>query len=270
MCHCNYSVEFTTHWNLGCNLTVFNIVKVGRVSCQSIQPQGAVTGLSTSIPCDHGRQEEAPFWFINDTAYELFSIPQYLPSISVISSYTSLTIPNVTRAVDNTVFRCATFDNNGNITSANNAIRLLVAGSYECMSTWQRVPILLLLCIIDGDNPGSVDQDSDNELHFDYQRLNIEEGKVVLAWSFSNICNEDFELQGFVISNDEAIASSAHVIGARSSNTTEIHTSQLSTASGEDVYFRLVAVSEAKICSDATSQVTYFSFEGENLHNWLL
>lgn len=99
--------------------------------CQGLtepSPQGAVTGLSTSIPCDHGRQVEAPFWFIGGIVYEIFSIPLYFPSIPIVNSYTSLSIPNVTFRVDNIVFRCATFDQNGILTPASNAIRLLVSG----------------------------------------------------------------------------------------------------------------------------------------------
>ena len=99
------------------------------VSCHSI-PQGAVTGLSTSIPCDLGRQEEAPFWFINGTVYELFSISRHFPSIPVVNSYTSLLIPNVTRALHNTAFRCATFDRSGNLSSGD-AIELMVAGVFK-------------------------------------------------------------------------------------------------------------------------------------------
>ena len=98
------------------------------LGCASGQPanQGAITGLSTSIPCELGRQADAPFWFINDTVYELFSIPQHFPSIPVVNSYTSLSIPFVTFMVDNVVFRCATFEEDGTLSPADNAVRLVV------------------------------------------------------------------------------------------------------------------------------------------------
>jgi len=46
----------------------------------------AVDGISANIiiECGFGGQEEAPFWFINNTAYEMFSIPQKFPSIPVV------------------------------------------------------------------------------------------------------------------------------------------------------------------------------------------
>lgn len=89
----------------------------------------------------------------------------------------------------------------------------------------------------------------------------MQDDQVTLAWTSSNICNKEFEVQGFVISNDQAIAAlPSHVIKAGSSNSTQINSSLFSTP---DVYFRLVAVDEGgSVCSDATSQETYFKFEG--------
>ncbi len=77
--------------------------------CQ--QSQGALSGLSTSIPCYN--HEETPFWFINGTVYELFSIPRHFPFIPVVDSYSALTIPYVYLALDQTTFQCAMFGENG-------------------------------------------------------------------------------------------------------------------------------------------------------------
>ena len=87
---------------------------------QSVSPQEenvqiAVAGQSSNIniPCNLGRGEEAPFWFINGTTYELFSIPLVLTFIPVVNSYTELTIPTVTIELDDTLFQCATYNDEG-------------------------------------------------------------------------------------------------------------------------------------------------------------
>ena len=83
-----------------------------------------------NIPCSLGRQEEAPFWYIDGDAYELFSIPQdYLPGgdavISVVNSYASLTVPLVTSVLDGVVFQCATFGGTGLIRATGTRLRVL-------------------------------------------------------------------------------------------------------------------------------------------------
>lgn len=84
-------------------------------SAQQTQTQTAVAGISTNIniPCSLGREEEAPFWYINDTSYELFSIPQFFPYIPVVDSYTQLTIPVVVEELSGTLFQCAIFEPDG-------------------------------------------------------------------------------------------------------------------------------------------------------------
>ena len=74
---------------------------------------GAVAGFSTNIPCDFGRQEEAPFWIINGTVYELFSIPRNFPFIPVVDSFSTLHIPFVYLALNGITFQCITFDERG-------------------------------------------------------------------------------------------------------------------------------------------------------------
>ena len=75
---------------------------------------GAVAGLSASIPCEFGNIiQEAPFWLINGTVYELFSIPRHFPFIPVVDSYSALTIPSAYLELDNTTFQCAILSENG-------------------------------------------------------------------------------------------------------------------------------------------------------------
>ena len=75
---------------------------------------GAVAGLLTSIPCDFsGILQEAPFWLINGTVYELFSIPRHFPFIPVVESYATLNIPSVPLSISGTTFQCARFNGSG-------------------------------------------------------------------------------------------------------------------------------------------------------------
>ena len=78
----------------------------------TIVSQTAVAKISTNIniPCALGREEQAPFWYINDTAYELFSIPLDFLYIPVVNSYTQLTIPVVVQELSGTLFQCAIFE----------------------------------------------------------------------------------------------------------------------------------------------------------------
>ena len=103
---------------------------------QQTQNQTAVAGVSTNIniPCSLGREEQAPFWYINDTSYELFSIPQFFSYIPVVDSYTQLTIPMVYPELNDTFFRCAHIDNRG-IVVFGVPQRLLVASKYIKHST---------------------------------------------------------------------------------------------------------------------------------------
>ena len=79
--------------------------------------QVAVEGISINIniPCNLGRGEGAPFWFINNTAYELFSIPLNFPYIPTVNSFSQLTIPMVVLELDNTLFQCAIIDESGSL-----------------------------------------------------------------------------------------------------------------------------------------------------------
>ena len=87
----------------------------------------AVEGLSTNIiiPCNL-QLDVAPFWIVNGSVYELFNIPLSLPYvIPVVDRFTGLTIPVVTLDLDEIIFQCATFNENGR-TILGGGIRLRV------------------------------------------------------------------------------------------------------------------------------------------------
>lgn len=73
----------------------------------------AVVGSSARIFCGLGDQREAPIWNINETAYDLLSIPQHFPSIPIITEFSSLIIWEVTREWNNTLFECLSIKENG-------------------------------------------------------------------------------------------------------------------------------------------------------------
>lgn len=83
--------------------------------------QTAVAGVSANIAilCNVGQQDETPFWYINGSVYELFSIPRRFLSgvtpavIPAVDSYSALTIAAVTRELNGITFRCAVFNENG-------------------------------------------------------------------------------------------------------------------------------------------------------------
>lgn len=93
--------------------------------------------------------------------------------------------------------------------------------------------------------------------------MNLLENRTVIGWTSTNICSEIFELQGFTIRNGQISASPAHVTSVGSLNTGVIPINQSSSSSGDEIYYRLVAVNEnGAVCSDETSQDTYYRFEG--------
>lgn len=106
-------------------------------SHQQVIEQVAVAGISTNIdiPCNVGSQDETPFWYINGSAYELFSIPRtFLPggiigAIPVVSSYSGLQVPVVVAELDRTTFQCAVFNEIGILLGIEN--RLIVRGQSE-------------------------------------------------------------------------------------------------------------------------------------------
>ena len=77
----------------------------------------AVAGVSTNIniQCNLNRREEAPFWFINNTVYELLNIPLDFPYIPIVNSFSQLTIPVVVLELDNTHFQCASYEEDGSV-----------------------------------------------------------------------------------------------------------------------------------------------------------
>ena len=101
----------------------------------TVVTQTAVAGLSTNIniPCALGREEEAPFWYINDTTYELFSIPLDFRYIPVVNSYTQLTIPVVVEELSGTLFRCAIYEPSGLV--PDSIITQLIVQPSKCSNT---------------------------------------------------------------------------------------------------------------------------------------
>ena len=102
---------------------------------QEIVEQAAVAGLSTNIVinCGLGRQDEAPFWVINGSIYELFSIPQSflsngVPVVPTVDSFERLAIPQVTTDLNRTVFQCDLFGDNGVIIEGQRT-KLIVTSS---------------------------------------------------------------------------------------------------------------------------------------------
>ena len=95
--------------------------------------QTAVAGVSINI-CSL-EQEEAPFWYINDTLYDLFGIPLHFPYIDivVVGSYNQLAIPVVVEELSNTLFQCGHVDHNNGHVVLGAPQRLLVEPS-ECTS----------------------------------------------------------------------------------------------------------------------------------------
>lgn len=74
---------------------------------------GMSVNVTCSLPSTSEAQTYAPFWFINETAYELLSIPRNFPFIPTVKSYLSLTIPHIDLDVNMTLFQCATFNGSG-------------------------------------------------------------------------------------------------------------------------------------------------------------
>lgn len=98
----------------------------------------AVEGVSTNIniQCNLGRQGVAPFWIINGSVYELFSIPvTFLPLVTpipMVESYSALTIPMVTVDLNETTFQCALFSENGVIFGRITRI-IVIPSKYLCL-----------------------------------------------------------------------------------------------------------------------------------------
>ena len=98
-------------------LLVFILLNASYQQTPYDEIQRAMAGVSIytniNIPCNIGRGEEAPFWFINNTAYELFSIPLDFPYIPTVNSFSQLTIPVVVIDLNSTLFQCTSFGEDG-------------------------------------------------------------------------------------------------------------------------------------------------------------
>ena len=107
--------------------------------------QAGVAGISTNvnIECSLGRQEAAPFWQINGTVYELFSISCafFFGVIPVVNSYSSLTIPRLTVELNGTDFQCIVFSEDRVIYATKTRLRVFPSELVEhtnnavCMSS---------------------------------------------------------------------------------------------------------------------------------------
>ena len=111
----------------------------------TIITQTAVAGVSTNIniPCALGREEEAPFWYINDTVYELFNIPVDFRYIPVVNSYNQLTIPVVVEELSGTLFQCAIYEPSGLL--YDRIITQLIVQPSKCFNAAARYPLLVFL-----------------------------------------------------------------------------------------------------------------------------
>ena len=91
--------------------------------------QAGVAGISTNvnIECNLGRQEAAPFWQINGTVYELFSISCafFFGVIPVVNSYSSLTIPRLTVELNGIDFQCIVFSEDRVIYATKTRLRVI-------------------------------------------------------------------------------------------------------------------------------------------------
>lgn len=112
-------------------------------SQQQILEQTAVAGLSTNIdiPCNVGLQGETPFWYINGSVYEFFSIPRsFLPGLSpevipIVDSYSGLDFPVVIKELDGTIFQCAIFSKSGRIFGITTSLNVVGESELEWMPT---------------------------------------------------------------------------------------------------------------------------------------
>ena len=93
-----------------------------------------MAGSSTNIGirCDLARQDEAPFWMINGSIYELFSIPHSflsngVPVVPTVDSFARLNIPQVTTDLNGTVLQCGHFGNN-DVLLDDQRTRLIITG----------------------------------------------------------------------------------------------------------------------------------------------
>jgi len=93
-----------------------------------IVEQITVEGVSTNINivCSLGNQEGAPFWYINNTAYELFSIPWKFHFIPVVESYSFLVIPRISLDLNGLVLQCGSFDESGMLILSTSGARINV------------------------------------------------------------------------------------------------------------------------------------------------
>ena len=97
--------------------------------------QVAVAGISRNIniQCNLGRQETAPFWIINGSILELFSIPQtFLPgTMLVVNGFAGLTIPVVTTDLDGVTFQCGTYNEDGMIVLGSGTRLIVLPSKYS-------------------------------------------------------------------------------------------------------------------------------------------
>jgi hypothetical protein len=117
-------IKFKAHWSTisGCFVAL---------SQQQIAEQVAVERLSRNINIECAlRLDVAPFWIINGSVYELFSIPQNFMrgTIPEVNSFAVLVIPQVFLNLTGLLFQCASFSDDGTMTLGA-ASRLVVIQS---------------------------------------------------------------------------------------------------------------------------------------------
>ena len=107
-----------------------------------------------------------------------------------------------------------------------------------------------------------------NEITFDYDSFNKENGRVTVGWSVpeNNTCKSlTINLQGFPLSSLQSnnLSHPASTIPAHSSDRAVIPSSKLRSGT-EDLYYRIVAVFDNEsICENSQSDERFYRFTGE-------
>ena len=96
-----------------------------------------------------------------------------------------------------------------------------------------------------------------------YNSLDIGSDGVAVKWIGDN-CSTLFEVQGYTFDDlENANYSSPENVIRGDSDTAEIPCSQLTTAAGEPIYYRLVAVFDnGTVCSHSGTKNTFYRFDG--------
>ena len=221
---------------------------------QTFTEQTAVAGFSTNIniQCNLNRQAAPPFWLINGTAYELFSIPFQFQAgiIPEVNGYSALTIPEVSSSLHNLYFQCVVASASG-----------VVYGS-----------ITRLIVVVDvgaglGDPPPV---QVNNFIRFNYNNFYKEADAVAVGWVIpeNNTCRSlGIQLQGFTLNslqrNNLSHPTNITITIAQSSNTAVLSSDSLRSGT-EDLYYRIVTVFDNEtMCENQITDNQFYRFTSE-------